>query len=112
MLLAAVQSSGARRWEVGVSCLLHTERHRSGPACSMRVGLHKDQGLCRGRSAPSAVSRSHASGSQWETLVSYSLAEPWPRHLDTKPRHQLDTSSSTPRANSTPLDTPRHPSRS
>ena len=38
-------------------------------------------------------------------------AEPWPRHLDTKPRHQLDTS--TPHANSTnstPLDTPRHPS--
>ena len=32
--------------------------------------------------------------------------EPWPRHLDTKPRHQLDTS--TPHANSTPLDTPRH----
>ena len=33
----------------------------------------------------------------------------WPRHLDTKPRHQLDTS--TPHANSTnstPLDTPRH----
>ena len=39
------------------------------------------------------------------------LSEPWPRHLDTKPRHQLDTS--TPHANSTnstPLDTPRHPS--
>ena len=36
-------------------------------------------------------------------------SEPWPRHLDTKPRHQLDTS--TPHANSTnstPLDTPRH----
>ena len=35
--------------------------------------------------------------------------EPWPRHLDTKPRHRLDTS--TPHANSTnstPLDTPRH----
>ena len=35
MLLAAVQSSGARRWGVGVSCLLHTERQRSGP-CSQR----------------------------------------------------------------------------
>ena len=37
-------------------------------------------------------------------------SEPLPRHLDTKPRHQLDTS--TPRANSTPPDTPRarHPS--
>ena len=42
--------------------------------------------------------------------------EPWPRHLDTKPRHQLDTNS-TPRHPmptrptrhpSTPLDTPRH----
>ena len=35
--------------------------------------------------------------------------EPWPRHLHTKPRHRLDTS--TPHANSTnstPLDTPRH----
>ena len=31
----------ARRWGVGVSCLLHTERHRSGPAWSPRVGLHK-----------------------------------------------------------------------
>ena len=31
MLLATVQRSGARRWGVGVSCLLHTERHRSGP---------------------------------------------------------------------------------
>ena len=41
MLLAAVQRSGARRWGVGVSCLLHTERHRSGPVHSMRVGLHK-----------------------------------------------------------------------
>ena len=25
----------------GGSCLLHTERHRSGPAWSPRVGLHK-----------------------------------------------------------------------
>ena len=25
----------------GGSCLLHTERHRSGPACPPRVGLHK-----------------------------------------------------------------------
>ena len=41
VLLAAVQRSGARRCGVGVSCLLHTERHRSGPACSMRVSLHK-----------------------------------------------------------------------
>ena len=31
------------------------------------------QGLSRGRSAPSAVSRSHAKGTQWEILVSYSL---------------------------------------
>ena len=75
MLLAAVQSSGARRWGVGVSCLLHTERHRSGPAWSPRVGLHKVC-LSRGRSAPSAVSRSRWSGSQWETLVSYELGPP------------------------------------
>ena len=37
------------------------------------------------------------------------LPEPWPRHLDTKPRRQFDTS--TPHANSTnstPLDTSRH----
>jgi len=26
---------------VGVSCLLHTERHRSGPVCPPRGGLHK-----------------------------------------------------------------------
>ena len=34
------------------------------------------QGLSRGRSAPSAVSRSHAKGTQWETLVSYVLGPP------------------------------------
>ena len=34
------------------------------------------QGLSRGRSAPSAVSRSHAKGTQWEILVSYELGPP------------------------------------
>ena len=57
MLLAAVQSSGARRLGGGGSCLLHTERHRSGPACSPRVGSCT-RSEPRGRSAPSAVSRS------------------------------------------------------
>ena len=33
--------NGERAPMGGGSCLLHTERHRSGPACSMRVGLHK-----------------------------------------------------------------------
>ena len=41
MLLAPVGMASARRWEVGVSCLLHTERHRSGPVHSPRGGLHK-----------------------------------------------------------------------
>ena len=41
----------------------------------------------------------------------WKLAEPWPRHLDTKPRHRLDTSTTHANStNSTPLDTPRHPS--
>ena len=77
--LALPQRQRRRRWRCGrrggtlhddlpkpqrpaVSCLLHTERHRSGPVRPMRVGLHKRQGLSRGRSAPSAVSRSHAKG--------------------------------------------------
>ena len=91
--LALPQRQRRRRWRCGrrggtlhddlpkpqrpaVSCLLHTERHRSGPVRPMRVGLHKRQGLSRGRSAPSAVSRSHAKGTQWEILVSYSLGPP------------------------------------
>ena len=41
MLLAAVGMASARRWGGGGSCLLHTERHRSGPVHSMRGGLHK-----------------------------------------------------------------------
>ena len=50
-------------------------RHRS-----VRTGAPTEgrpaQGLSRGRSAPSAVSRSHAMGTQWEILVSYSLGPP------------------------------------
>ena len=76
MLLAAVGMASARRWGVGVSCLLHTERHRA----SVRTGALTEgwpaQGLSRGRSAPSAVSRSRWSGTQWETLVSYELGPP------------------------------------
>ena len=49
-------------------------------APSVRTGVPTEgrlaQGLSRGRSAPSAVSRSHWSGSQWETLVSYELGPP------------------------------------
>ena len=44
-------------------------------APSVRTGVLNEgqpaQGLSRGRSAPSAVSRSHSSGTQWEILVSY-----------------------------------------
>ena len=74
MLLAAVQRSGARRWGVGVSCLLHTERHRSGPACSMRVGLHK---VCA--AAARRQVQCHARARErvtMETLVSYELGPP------------------------------------
>ena len=68
MLLAAVGMASARRW--GGRVLLAPHR-----APSVRTGVVTEgwpaQGLSRGRSAPSAVSRSHWSGSQWETLVSY-----------------------------------------
>ena len=75
MLLAAVQSSGARRWGGGRGVLLAPHRApavRTGALNEGRVA----QGLSRGRSAPSAVSRSHWSGTQWETLVSYVLGPP------------------------------------
>ena len=39
MLLAAVGMASARRWGGGGACLLHTERHRSGPVLAPRVGL-------------------------------------------------------------------------
>ena len=49
-------------------------------APSVRTGVVTEgwpaQGLSRGRSAPSAVSRSRWSGTQWETLVSYELGPP------------------------------------
>ena len=45
MLLAAVQRSGARRWEVGVSCLLHTR------APSVRTGALNEGKACT-RSEP------------------------------------------------------------
>ena len=44
----------------------------------------------------------------WDIKESEYLAEPWPRHLDTKPRHQLDTNS-TPR-HPMPTRPTRHPS--
>ena len=73
MLLAAVGMASARRWGGGVLLAPHR-------APSVRTGALNEgrpaQGLCRGRSAPSAVSRSRWSGSQWETLVSYELGPP------------------------------------
>ena len=74
MLLAAVGMASARRWG-GRGVLLAPHR-----APSVRTGVVNEgwlaQGLSRGRSAPSAVSRSHAKGTQWETLVSYVLGPP------------------------------------
>ena len=59
------------RAPMGGGCVLLAP-HR---APSVRTGALTEgwpaQGLSRGRSAPSAVSRSRSSGSQWETLVSY-----------------------------------------
>ena len=72
MLLAAVGMASARRWGGG-GVLLAPHR-----APSVRTGAPTEgrpaQGLSRGRSAPSAVSRSHAKGTQWE--VSYVLGPP------------------------------------
>ena len=74
MLLAPVGMASARRWGGG-GVLLAPHR-----APSVRTGASTEgwlaQGLSRGRSAPSAVSRSHAKGTQWETLVSYELGPP------------------------------------
>ena len=64
------------RAPMGGGCVLLAP-HR---APSVRTGVSTEgwpaQGLSRGRSAPSAVSRSHAKGTQWETLVSYVLGPP------------------------------------
>ena len=72
MLLAAVGMASARRWG-GVLLAPHR-------APTVRTGVVTEgwpaQGLSRGRSAPSAVSRSRWSGTQWETLVSYELGPP------------------------------------
>ena len=62
-------------------------------APSVRTGALNEgrpaQGLCRSRSAPSAVSRSHAKGTQWEILaVSFSLAVPQ-RNSEEGPQHQI-----------------------
>ena len=72
-------------------------------AASALFAFRCGQAVAAGPTFPSYASSAAVSPRDWP--------EPWPRHLDTKPRHQLDTS--TPHANSTnstPLDTPRHPS--
>ena len=78
------------RAPMGGGCVLLAP-HR---APSVRTGAPTEgrlaQGLSRGRSAPSAVSRSHWSGSQWETLVSYVLGPP----AEERPRSYWNTPTS------------------
>ena len=77
-------------------------------AASVLFAFRCGQAVAAGPTFPSYASSAAVSPRDWP--------EPWPRHLDTKPRHQLDTNS-TPRHPmptrptrhpSTPLDTPRH----
>ena len=72
MLLAAVGMASARRWG-GVLLAPHR-------APSVRTGVVTEgwpaQGLCRGRSAPSAVSRSCSRVTNRGTLVSHVLGPP------------------------------------
>ena len=73
MLLAAIQSSGARRWGVGVLLAPHrVPAFQTGATNEGRLA----QGLSRGRSAPSAVSRSCSRVTNRGTLVSYVLGPP------------------------------------
>ena len=78
------------------------------PRSSLLFAFRCGQAVAAGPTFPSYASSAAVSPRDWP--------EPWPRHLDTKPRHQLDTNS-TPRHPmptrptrhpSTPLDTPRH----
>ena len=90
MLLAAVGMAGARRWGGGVVLLAP---HR---ALSVRTGACTEgrpaQGLSRGRSAPSAVSRSRARD-KLAILVSYSLGRRSPNGRGLAPigtlQHQI-----------------------